>query len=155
MQIEVVEKKNQKPVPVTPPQAVLREPVNPEVSMLEKNVPEHVRNRAVVKTETIKVDKPTIDVYIYDNHLIDGDTLSIFFNGEWILKNYGVMKERKKITLNLRENTNNYMVLFAENLGSKPPNSAVVYFVDGKQKRYITLNSDLTQCSAINFVYKK
>jgi WD40 repeat protein len=155
MQNEVAEKKTEKPVPVSPPQAVLREPVNPDVRMLEKNVPEHVRNRSVVKTETIKLDKPTIDVYIYDNHLIDGDTLSIFFNGEWILKNYGVVKERKMITLKLRENTNNYMVLFAENLGSKPPNSAVVYFLDGKQKRYITLTSDLTQCSAINFVYKK
>ena len=155
MQAEVPEKKTPKPPPPTPPQAVLREPVNTEVRMLEKNVPEHVRNRSVVKTETIKLDKPTIDVYIYDNHLIDGDTLSIFFNGEWILKNYGVVKERKMITLHLNENTNNYMVLFAENLGTKPPNSAVVYFVDGKQKRYITLNSDLTQCSAINFVYKK
>jgi len=108
-----------------------------------------------VKTETIKLNHPTIDVYIYDNHLIDGDTLSIFFNGEWVLRNYGVVKEKKKITLNLLENTNNYMVLFAENLGTKPPNSAVVFFQDGKQKRYITLNSDMTECSAINFVYKK
>ena len=152
----VAEKKHGKPVQTpSPPQAVLREPVNPDVKMLPKNVPEHVRNRTVIKTETIKLTKPTIDVYIYDNHLVDGDTLSIFFNGEWVLRNYGVVKEKKKITLNLRENTNNYMVLFAENLGSKPPNSAVVYFVDGKDKRYITLNSDMTQCSAINFVYKK
>ncbi len=151
-----VEKKSVKPVTIeTPPQAVLREPVNPDVKMLPKNIPQHVRNRTVIKTETIKLDKPTIDVYIYDNHLIDGDTLSIFFNGEWVLRNYGVVKEKFKLTLNLKENTNNYMVLFAENLGSKPPNSAVVYFLVGKQKRYITLNSDMTQCSAINFVYKK
>jgi len=149
---DVPEKKAATP---SPPQAVLREPVNPDVKMLPKNVPEHVRNRTVVKTETIKLTRPTIDVFIYDNHLVDGDTLSIFFNGEWVLRNYGVVKEKKKLTLNLMENTNNYMVLFAENLGSKPPNSAVVYFVDGKQKRYITLNSDMTQCSAINFVYKK
>jgi WD40 repeat protein len=150
------EKKAAKNQPAaTPPQAVLREPVNPDVKMLPRNVPEHVRNRSVNKTETIKVNKPNIDVYIYDNHLVDGDTLSIFFNGEWVLRNYGVVKEKKMITLKLLENTNNYMVLFAENLGTKPPNSAVVYFVDGNQKRYITLNSDMTQCSAINFVYKK
>jgi hypothetical protein len=43
----------------------------------------------------------------------------------------------------------------AENLGTIPPNSAVVFFQDGKQKRYITLNSDMTECSAINFIYKK
>jgi len=153
---EAQEKKQVKTSPPpSPPQAVLREPVNPDVKMLPKNVPEHVRNRTVVKTETIKLNHPTIDVYIYDNHLIDGDTLSIFFNGEWVLRNYGVVKEKKKITLNLLENTNNYMVLFAENLGTKPPNSAVVFFQDGKQKRYITLNSDMTECSAINFVYKK
>ncbi|MEO8087171.1 MAG: hypothetical protein ABI763_10150 [Bacteroidota bacterium] len=153
---ETVEKKPTKPVPAhSPPQAVLREIVNPDVKMLPKNVPQHVRNRTVIKTETIKLKNPTIDVYIYDNHIIDGDTLSIFFNGEWVLRNYGVVKEKKKITLTLMENTNNYMVLFAENLGTKPPNSAVVYFLDGKQKRYITLNSDMTQCSAINFVYKK
>ena len=135
--------------------AVNPEPENHEVKMLPKNIPQHVRNRKVIKTETIKMHQPTIDVYIYDNHIIDGDTLSIFFNGEWVLKNYGVVREKKKITLKLRENSNNYMVLFAENLGTKPPNSAVVFFVEGKQKRYITLNSDLTQCSAINFMYKK
>ena len=114
-----------------------------------------MRDRTVIKTETIKMSKQTVDVFIYDNHIIDGDTLSIFFNGEWVLKNYGVVKEKRKITLNLRENTNNYMVLFAENLGSIPPNSAMVHFVEGKEKRYITLNSDMSQCSAINFIYKK
>jgi len=152
IQAEIPEKKTPKPAPVPPPEPI---PVNPDVAMADRNIPQHIRNRSVLKTETIKLENPTVDVFIYDNHLIDGDTISIFFNGEWVLKNYGVVKDRKMITLKLRENTNNYMVLFAENLGTKPPNSAVVHFMEGKQKRYITLTSDLSQCSAINFVYKK
>ncbi len=147
---KISEKKNS-----TPPQEVLRAPVNPDVKMLPKNIPSHVRDRTVIKTETIKMKNQDVDVFIFDNHIIDGDTLSIFFNGEWVLKNYGVKKEKKKITLHLLENTNNFMVLFAENLGTIPPNSAEVLFIENKQKRYITLNSDMSQCSAINFVYKK
>jgi hypothetical protein len=57
--------------------------------------------------------------------------------------------------LNLIENTNNYLVLFANNLGKTPPNTAAIQFFDGKSERLFRLSSDLTTCSALNFLYTK
>ena len=86
---------------------------------------------------------------------IDGDTMSLFFNGEWLLDHYGVTKAKKAIKLNFKPNTKNFLVLFANNLGKSPPNTAAILFSNGKTNRFVKLSSDLKTCSALNFVYKK
>ena len=81
--------------------------------------------------------------------------MSLFFNGKWVLDHYGVTKKKHPIQLNLVPNTNNYLVLFANNIGKSPPNTAAIEFDDGNSKRFFNLSSDLKSCSAINFYYKK
>jgi hypothetical protein len=80
--------------------------------------------------------------------------MSLFFNGNWIMDHYGVTKKKQEIQLNFSPNTNNYLVLFANNLGKSPPNTAAIEFDDGKSLRFFKLSSDLKTCSAINFYYK-
>jgi hypothetical protein len=134
--------------PVPKPAEVL-----PQVEMQSKDVPSRIMGRVVRKAHAIKVSKPTLDIYVFDNEVIDGDTLSLYFNGKWILKNYGVVKEKRKLTLEFNRNSNNYLVLFAENLGTIPPNTAVVQYRDEKGNHIVRLSSDLSTCSAINFEY--
>lgn len=124
------------------------------VSLTPDNIPEIIQGRKVIRTENIQINRSELTVYVYDNSYIDGDTMSLFFNGEWILDHYGVTKQKKAITLKFRENTNNYLVLFANNLGKSPPNTAAILFNDGQRDRLIRLSSDLSSCSAINFIYQ-
>ena len=128
---------------------------NPDVQMANENVPTVIKGRNVISTEKIELNVPHISIYVYDNSYIDGDTMSLFFNGKWIVDHYGVTKKKFEVKLNLLENTNNYLVLFANNLGKSPPNTAAIEFDDGKRKYIYRLSSDLKSCSAINFVYKK
>jgi WD40 repeat protein len=130
------------------------EPIHhPDVVMASTDIPAKIMGRTVKKSQTIKVSKSTLDIYVYDNEILDGDTLSLFFNGNWILKNYGVNKTKKKITLEFTKRSNNYLVLFAENLGTKAPNTAVIQYRDEKGNHIVRLSSDLSLCSAVNFVY--
>lgn len=128
---------------------------NPDVQMANENVPTVIKGRKVISTEKIELNVPQISIYVYDNSYIDGDTMSLFFNGQWIVDHYGVTKKKYEVKLNLIENTNNYLVLFANNLGKSPPNTAEIEFDDGKKKYFYRLSSDLKTCSAINFFYKK
>jgi len=127
----------------------------PEVEMTEANIPKIINGRKVIQSETIEVSQSVLTIYVFDNSSIDGDTMSLFFNGEWLLDHYGVTKVKKAITLNFKPNTNNFLVLFANNLGKSPPNTAAILFSDGKRNRFIKLSSDLKTCSALNFMYKK
>jgi WD40 repeat protein len=129
-------------------------PIAAEVKMTSQNVPEIVRGRKVLNTKDLEVRSNHLRIFVYDNSYLDGDTMSLFFNGKWILNGYGVTKKKKEIELDLLPNTNNYLVLFANNLGKSPPNTAAVEIVDGNERRIFRLSSDLSSCSAINFVYR-
>ncbi len=137
-------------------QEIVRPPVaQPEVVVTEKNVPKILSGRNVKSDQTFEVTTSVLTISVYDNSYLDGDTMSLFFNGEWILDHYGVTKKKKPLQLNFIPNTNNYLILFANNIGKTPPNTAVIEFYDGKERRIIRLSSDLKSCSSINFFYKK
>jgi WD40 repeat protein len=126
-----------------------------QVIMNAENVPEYILGRKVITSLQVEVTKPNLSIYVYDNSYVDGDTMSLFFNGQWILDHYGVTKKKQLVELNFTPNTNNYVVLFANNMGKSPPNTAAIEFDDGKSMRFFKLSSDLKSCSAINFYYKK
>ncbi len=126
-----------------------------EIVIDAANIPRIISGRNVISNQKIETTSSEIKIFVFDNSYNDGDTMSLFFNGIWILDHYGVTKIKKEIKLQLTPNTNNYLVLFANNLGKKPPNTAAIEFQDEKSKRIFRLSSDLKSCSAINFYYKK
>jgi len=129
--------------------------VSPNVIMSEQNIPKVIEGRNVLKTENFNVSDSILLISVFDNSYIDGDTLSLYFNGSWILYHYGVLKMKKEIRLSLKPGTNNFLVLFANNLGKTPPNTAVISFRDGKRDHIVRLSSDLHSCSAVNFIFKQ
>ncbi len=127
----------------------------PLIELDNDNVPLHIGGRKVNKTTVVEINEPTLDLYVFDNATPDGDVMSLSFHNEWILKHHEVTKKKYKITLQLKPGSNNFLVLFADNLGRTPPNTAAISFVQDKQERIFRLVSDLQSCNAINFIYKK
>jgi len=125
----------------------------PEVIMKDESTPAVIQGRNVTGTEVVEVNTANITIFVYDNSYMDGDTMSLYFNGKWILYHYGVTKKKRPVELQFKQNANNYLVLFANNLGKSPPNTAAVEINDGTRKRIYRLSSDLKSCSAINFIY--
>ncbi len=171
-----------KPKPVTPPPVVKKKPDNnsdPSVKSTDiaKNNTLNTddQNPSLVKTEpvqkknpeanfgkrsndlikTIQIENETFNVALYDNGDIDGDSISLFFNGELLLSHKRLSDKPLSIKLNVDDNRDiNELVMYAENLGSIPPNTALMVVTDGDKRYEARISSDLQKSGVIRFVHK-
>ena len=116
-----------------------------------RGVPDSLGDRRVNTGKKEFVRTNTIDVFVYDQEVEDGDMISLYFNGEWVLKEYTLKPIRRKITLTLNPDTDNHLVVYAHNLGTKPPNTVAVSVFDGTSERKLALSSSLRNSDSINF----
>ena len=116
-------------------------------------IPDKLKERIVTASNrTIRVDSALVEMKLYDHMILDGDVLSLNFNGDWILENHSLEKKPKKLKLQLNETGKNYLLLHAENVGKRPPNTmAISYYYKGKKKE-IMLKSDLNSSELIEII---
>jgi hypothetical protein len=127
-------------------------PIDPEDSVKESHRSYEDSVVAVRKVDVkydINVDSTQLQLKIWDDNLVDGDIISLSLNGSWVLKEHTTTKAKKKLWIRLTEKEN-VLVLYAENLGSKPPNTAAIIIYDGKREQKIVLNSDMGKSEAIS-----
>lgn len=123
------------------------EPGNaPKTDTVGTWLPEADRKQPVIKS--ITVYRKNIELELWDHNEQDGDTISIKLNDKWVLQEFPLKKEKYKFTIVL-ESKNNVLLMFAENLGSIPPNTASISVFDGIQKQYAKVNSDFTKSESL------
>lgn len=91
---------------------------------------------------------------VYDNALVDGDTVSIYYNDKLLLSHQKLSEKPITIELDLTEGYQNKLVLFAENLGSIPPNTALIVVNAGNKRYELFSSASLTENSMLIFEYK-
>ena len=133
---------------------IIKDTIHHEVIFTDNNVPVTIKDRVVELQNTITVSKPEFDIEIWDRSVVDGDSISLNLNGKWILEEYEVVKTKLRIHVKVDVNaSNNYLILYALNLGEISPNTAAVaVLIDGKEYK-LTLTSDLKKSGALNFSY--
>ena len=94
---------------------------------------------------------------IYDNGIIDGDTVSIVLNGKVILSKKELTAKPIETTIKMLDGTGDslQLILYAENLGNIPPNTGLLVVQDGKEQTTIRFAGDLQKNSAIIFKRKR
>ncbi len=109
------------------------------------------------KNELVKeiyVDTGTIKLDFYDNGQIDGDTISVYVNNSPVLSQK--MLTAKPLTIYIKidaKKTQQELIMVGENLGSIPPNTALM-MVNTSDKRYqLYLSSDEKKNSMVRFIY--
>ena len=141
-------------------------PVKPEIKIPDQQVskPDAVirpradinldkRNNTLLKT--IEIENETFKVDLYDNGDIDGDSISLFFNGRLLLSHKRLSDKAISLTLNTDDSRDvNELVMYAENLGEIPPNTALMVVTDGGKRYEVRITSDLEKSGAIRFVHK-
>ena len=153
-----------KVIKVLPPVAVTKkidsvkkDIIKPDVTPIPKAVPlpVEISGRKNKEIAHIIVHDKKITLNVYDNGTVDGDTVSIFYNGRLLINHQRLSGKPITIDLTLDENTKLHsIVLFAENLGSIPPNTALVIFTTPSGKRYELFSSaTLQQNAEIVFEY--
>ena len=112
------------------------------------------RNNTVLKT--IEVENESIKIDIYDNGEIDGDSISLFLNGKLLAGSKKLTTKPLSIRIPLEElEEENELVMYADNLGSIPPNTALMIVTDGSKRYEVRITSDLQKSGTIKFVKKK
>ena len=111
------------------------------------------RNSELVKT--IEIDNNSFTVDLYDNGEIDGDSVSLFFNSKLLLSHKRLSDKAIRLTLDVDNNQNiNELIMYAENLGSIPPNTALMVINDGDNRYEVRISSDLQKSGVIRFIHK-
>ena len=134
----------------------LPKPQVPKTEPAEKKITDsryEKRNNDVIKT--IEIDNPGFTVALYDNGEIDGDSISLFFNGKLILSHKRLSDKALTLKLNVDESRDiNELIMYAENLGTIPPNTALMVVNDGDNRYEVRIASDLQKSGVIRFVHK-
>ncbi|MCU0387828.1 MAG: hypothetical protein MUE71_04410 [Chitinophagaceae bacterium] len=125
-----------KPKPLPPPPPALKE-----------------RKNELFKT--ITTSERMIEVSFYDNGEIDGDTISVYNNNRLVTSRKGLSAKPVTLKVELNENEPQQdIVMVAENLGSIPPNTALMIVKAGEQRYTLNISSTEQKNAMVRFVYK-
>jgi len=122
------------------------------LSSLQKQL--HLQPRATEVVKTITVNTSQIKIELYDNGEIDHDTVTVFINGKLLL--YRKMLTDRPLTLEFAAlpGMEYELVMYADNLGDIPPNTALMMVTAGSRKIEAFLSSSEQKSAAVRFVYK-
>ncbi len=107
-------------------------------------------------SDEIEVESDSLKVDFYDNGEIDGDSISIFFNNQLLAFSQKLSEKSVHFDLTLDSTREvNELSMFADNLGSIPPNTALMIVNDGKKRYQIPLTSTLQNNGTVRIRRKK
>ena len=114
-----------------------------------------IKESAFKEIPEIKVDTGTIRLDFYDNAEIDGDSITVKVDNKVVLSHQRLTA--KPLTTFIKidlYNTFHEVEMIAENVGSIPPNTAVLIVTAGEQRHRVALNSTETKSAKVRFVYE-
>ena len=144
----------QKPAVVDKPQTKIDNPQSPAVISSKNTNKLETRTKQLIKL--IEVPESTFKIDLYDNGQVDGDTISVFFNSKLIVSSKRL--STTPITLNVKLDPNkveNELVMYAENLGSIPPNTALMVVTVGDKRYEVNITSTEQTNGTVRFKLKE
>ena len=115
-----------------------------------------LNNRIIETIQSVNYKSDSLVLTLYDNGEVDGDTVSVIMNGKVIMPMVGLSTNAVRKTIYTKDITDSIqIVMYAENLGSLPPNTGLLIVYDGKQRYEIRFSGDLKKNSAIVFHRKE
>ena len=148
------EKPNTDVVKTDPPKEVSKptEPVKPKPL---PPLPKVLKERENELFKTITTKERFVEISFYDNGEIDGDTISIFNNNRLVVSNKGLSAKPIVITIELKDDDPMQdIVMVAENLGTLPPNTALMIVQAGKERYTLNLSSTEQKNAMVRFKYQ-
>ena len=93
-----------------------------------------VNKRTIASTQSVFYQSDSLVLTLYDNGYVDGDTVSVVMNGDVIFSKQGLSTKAVSKTIYITKETPDSikMVMYAENLGSIPPNTGLLVVHDGE-----------------------
>jgi hypothetical protein len=100
----------------------------------------------------IDVTEPNFRVDLYDNGQIDGDTVSLYYNGKLVVSRKRLSTTPISLSIKLDpDRADNDLVMYAENLGSIPPNTALMVVTVGDKRYEVNITSTEQTSGTVRF----
>lgn len=116
-----------------------------------------VENRKIETVQSVYYKSDSLLLTLYDNGEVDGDTVSVLMNGKVIMPMVGLSTKAVRKTIYITKETPDsiQLIMYAENLGSIPPNTGLLVVHDGENIYEIRFSGDYTKNAAIVFRRRK
>ena len=125
-------------------------------SAFKANLPRTLTERKPELVREIKVDTGNIRLDFYDNGVVDGDTISIYVNDMPVVsrKILSAKPVTTTVRVDLQRNVQE-VIMVGENMGSIPPNTALMIINAGDKRYQLYLTSDEKKNALVRFIYEK
>ncbi len=128
---------------------------NPAPSLLQ-GAAQNVYTRSTELQQTVYFKSDSLHLSLFDNGEVDGDTVSVLMNGKILFSKERLSTNAVRKTISIDPSLDSIqLVMYAENLGSIPPNTGLLVVKDGKDIYEIRFSGDLKKNAAIVFKRKK
>jgi len=129
----------------------------PKTDMTGKKIdapPADFEKRETKDSKVIIVNNSKVKIDLYDDGEIDNDIVTVYFNRTLIFDKKPLTANAQSYTLELVPGKTNELVLYADNLGNIPPNTALMIITDGTERHEVRLSSDLKNNASVRFELK-
>lgn len=145
------------PVKIADP-VVISKPVVPikKLDPVDPSAAVDVSKRKIENLQGLFFKSDSLQLTLYDNGEVDGDTVSIVMNGQVIMPKVGLSTNAVRKTIYTQEAGDSIqLIMYAETLGSLPPNTGLLIVYDGTDRYEIRFSGDMHKSSAIVFRRKR
>jgi hypothetical protein len=147
---ETVKEVKKEPVKEVKKEPVAQVPVTPSAPAAD------VAKRKIETIQSVYYKSDSLVLTLYDNGEVDGDTVSVLMNGNVIIPKQGLSTKAYRKTIYTKDSPDSIqLVMYAETLGSIPPNTGLLVVHDGEDIYEIRFSGDYQKNAAIVFRRKK
>jgi len=125
---------------------------NDTLARLQKNL--HLQSREKDLVKTVAIDTSFIKIELYDNAEIDDDTVTVFLNNTLLLYQKRLTDKPLTMNVNVFPDTDYELMMYANNLGRIPPNTALMVVTSGRKRYEIFLSSSEQKSAVVRFRYE-
>ncbi len=127
----------------------------PATTQTDKEIVRKMIARKKTEQNRLEVNVKKINLKVYDNGIIDNDTVSIFYNGKLLLSHQRLSETPIEFNIDLDENISSHeIIMYAENLGSIPPNTALIIITAGGKRYELRSKANLEENAVLVIEYK-
>jgi hypothetical protein len=118
--------------------------------------PDVLKSRTNELVKTVVVNDSDVVVKLFDNGIIDGDTISVYMDKKLVLSSKGLSSSPLIVRLKMSEdNAEHELVMVAENLGRIPPNTSLMTVESGDKRFEVRITSTEQKNALVRFKYEK
>lgn len=116
------------------------------------NAAKNIAARKIETVQSLYFTSDSLEITLYDNGEVDGDTVSVLMNGRVIMANQGLSTKAIKKTIYTSDIKDSLqLIMYAESLGAIAPNTGLMIVYDAGKRHEIRFSGDMQKSAAIVF----